>query len=45
VTHMGIFDAVTSGNLLWHGALDASRVIADGDTFLFSIGNIALTLA
>lgn len=45
VTHIGIFDASTAGNLLWHGALTASKIVNDGDTLEFSIGNIDLTLA
>jgi hypothetical protein len=45
VTHLGIFDASTSGNLLWHGALTAAKTIADGDSLQFSIGNIDLTIA
>ena len=45
VTHMGIFDASTSGNLLWHGALTASKTVADGDTLTFAAGNIDLTMA
>jgi len=45
VTHIGIFDAVSSGNLLWHGAMTASKTISDGDTLQFSTGNIDLTLA
>jgi len=45
VTHIGIFDAVAGGNLLWHGAMTASKTIADGDTLEFSVGNIDLTLA
>ena len=45
VTHIGIFDAPSSGNLLWHGAMTASKTIADGDTLEFSAGNIDLTLA
>lgn len=45
VTHIGIFDASTGGNLLWHGALNASKTIADGDALVFSAGNIDLTLA
>lgn len=44
-THVGIFDASTSGNLIWHGALSASKLIEDGDTLEFAIGNIDLTLA
>jgi len=45
VTHMGIFDASSSGNLLWHGALTASKAVADGDTLTFAAGNIDLTMA
>lgn len=45
VTHIGIFDAGSGGNLLWHGAMTASKTIADGDTLEFSAGNIDLTLA
>ena len=45
ITHMGIFDASTSGNLLWHGSLTASKTIGDGDTLQFAIGNIDLTMA
>lgn len=45
ITHIGIFDALTTGNLLWHGSMTASKIIADGDTLEFAIGNIDLTLA
>jgi len=45
ITHIGIFDASTAGNLLWHGSLTASKTVADGDTLQFSTGNIDLTLA
>jgi len=45
VTHIGIFDALTVGNLLWHGAMTASKTVADGDTLEFSIGNIDLAIA
>lgn len=45
ITHLGIFTASTGGNLLWHGALSASRVVNDGDTLSFAIGAITLTLA
>jgi len=45
VTHIGIFTASTGGNLLWHGAMTASKTVNDGDTLEFSIGNIDLTLA
>lgn len=45
VTHLGIFDASTSGNLIWHGSLTASKAIDDGDTLTFTAGNIDLTMA
>lgn len=45
VTHIGIMDASSGGNLLWHGALTASKTVNDGDTLEFSAGNIDLTLA
>jgi hypothetical protein len=45
ITHLGIFDADTGGNLLWHGALTAPKTVGDGDTLEFAIGNIDLTIA
>jgi len=45
ITHIGIFDASTSGNLLWHGSMTASKIVNDGDTLQFSTGNIDLTIA
>lgn len=45
VTHVGIFSASTSGNLLWHGALTASKTVNDGDTLNFAIGELDFTLA
>ena len=45
ITHFGIFDAVTAGNLLAHGALTESKVINDGDQLKFSAGNLTISLA
>ena len=45
VTHIGIFDASSSGNLLFHGALDASKSIDTGDTFQITTGNLTVTMA
>lgn len=45
ISHIGIHDALSSGNLLWHGSMTASKTIADGDTLEFAIGNIDLTIA
>ena len=45
VTHMGIFDAATAGNLLYHGALGTSKTLQDDDVLKFSAGDIDVTLA
>lgn len=46
VTHIGIFDAPTAGNLLWHGALSVARTINNGDQApVFNIGDLTATLA
>lgn len=44
ITHIGIFDALSSGNLLAHGALTASKVISDGDTFQINSGSLTITI-
>lgn len=44
ITHFGIFDASSAGNLLAWGALTASKAIADADVFRFDAGNITITL-
>ena len=45
VTHVGILDASTSGNLLYYTALDASKSISTGDVFRIAIGSLSVTLA
>jgi hypothetical protein len=45
VTHIGIRDASTAGNLLYHTALDASKTIATGDVFRIASGSLSVTLA
>ena len=45
ITHVGILDALTGGNLLAHGALTASKVIAQGDVFRVPSGDLDITLA
>ena len=45
VTHFGIFDAATAGNLLFHGALTVSKTVGSGDTFQFAAGDLDITLA
>ena len=46
VTHFGIWDAASGGNLLIHGAMTTSRVINNGDSApAFAIGDLDITLA
>ena len=42
---IGINDASTSGNLLYHTALDTSKTIDSGDIFKIASGNLSVTLA
>jgi len=42
---IGINDASTSGNLLYHTALDTSKTIDTGDIFKIATGNLSVTLA
>ena len=45
VTHMAVYDAVSGGNMLAHGALTTSKTIADGDVFRFPAGDVDITLS
>jgi len=46
VTHFGIFDAASAGNLLFHGTLSASRIINNGDAApVFAAGALSITFA
>jgi hypothetical protein len=42
---IGIYDASTSGNLLYHTPLDTSKTIDTGDIFKIASGNLSVTLA
>jgi hypothetical protein len=44
VTHAFIVDAASSGNILFIGALDASKTIATGDIFRINAGNLTIEL-
>lgn len=45
VSHIGIWDASTTGNMLFHTALDTSKTIENGDIFKIAIGSLSVTLA
>ena len=44
VTHVGVFDAATSGNLMAYAALSSSKAIATGDVFRVPTGDLDITL-
>jgi len=44
VTHFAMFDAATSGNMLFYGALDTSRNLGQGDTASFADGALQVNL-
>jgi hypothetical protein len=43
VTHFGLFDASSAGNLLRWAALTTSKTIGSGDVASFPIGNLVVT--
>lgn len=45
VTYAAVMDALTAGNVLFHGALTVERIVTAGDTFTISIGDLDVTLA
>lgn len=45
VAYIGLRDASSGGNLLYHTALDAAKTIDNGDIFKINSGNLSVTLA
>ena len=46
VTDVAIVDTASgAGNIMFYGALTASKVVGSGDTFKFSIGDLDITLS
>lgn len=44
VTHIGLHDAASGGNLLFHTILDTTKTIDSGDIFKIASGNLTVTL-
>lgn len=44
ITHFALFDALSGGNMLGHGTLSASKVVASSDTPKFGAGDLDITL-
>ena len=45
ITHIGIYDALTVGNLLFSQALNSSKTLEVNDVLSFGIGALTITLA
>ena len=45
VTHIGLWDASSGGNLLYHTAVDTDKAVLAGDTISVAAGAITVTLA
>lgn len=43
VTHIGIYDASTAGNLLYYGALSTSLTVTTGSTVTFATSSISVS--
>lgn len=44
ITHVGLFDAITGGNMIWHGQLSASKAIGTDDEFKFASGRLIVSM-
>ena len=44
ITHFALFDAVTGGNMLAHGALSQPKAIGSSDTAKFEAGDLDISL-
>lgn len=45
ITHIGIYDALTGGNLLYHAPLVSSKTLLVGDVLSFGIAALTVTVA
>lgn len=45
ITHVAVMDSLTSGNVLFWGAVTTPKIIENGDTFQVTSGNLTISLA
>lgn len=43
-THVSLWDAAAAGNALWSGALEASKAVSAGDTFVLKAEQLSVSL-
>lgn len=44
ITHIGLYDALTGGNLLYHAPLVTSKTLQTGDVLSFGVGTLTVTV-
>lgn len=44
ITHIALVDASSAGNVLFHGALTASKTVGSGDVLSFNAGSLSITV-
>lgn len=44
ISHVGVRDDISAGNLLYHGALNTSKTVSENDSFVFRSGDLTLQL-
>ena len=44
VSHWGLFDAATGGNLWWYGSITTPRQLLSGDIYRVPAGNLTLSM-
>tara|TARA_Y100000114_G_C11582062_1_gene241562 strand:+ start:201 stop:587 length:387 start_codon:yes stop_codon:yes gene_type:complete len=45
ISHFAIFDAASSGNMLFHGAFASGKLIESGDILKVAVGSLTITAA
>ena len=45
ISHFGVYDASSSGNLLFHGSFSAAKTIGSGDVLKVASGSLTITAA
>jgi len=45
ITHIGVYDALTTGNLLYHGPLSESLEVLTDNVFKIAVGDLDATLS
>lgn len=45
ISHFAVFDAASSGNMLFHGAFASGKLIESGDILKVAVGSLTITAA